>query len=108
MTTLIAPFLGALFRRRAKSGKEDLTRIPERFAKALSARPEGALVWLHAASVGESQVQLELARRLISETGVQATFLFTCQTQTAARLILDAIAAGGPFETQPCLQQMAP
>ncbi|MEM6557399.1 MAG: glycosyltransferase N-terminal domain-containing protein, partial [Pseudomonadota bacterium] len=62
MTTLIAPFLGAFFRRRAKSGKEDAARIPERLARQLPGRPDGALIWLHAASVGESQILLELAR----------------------------------------------
>ncbi|MEL7540102.1 MAG: glycosyltransferase N-terminal domain-containing protein [Pseudomonadota bacterium] len=108
MTTLIAPFLGALFRRRARSGKEDAARISERFARDLPDRPDGALIWLHAASVGESQVQLELARRLIATKDATAAFLFTCQTQTAARLIRDAFATDEHLQTRKCLQQMAP
>ena len=108
MTTLIAPLLGAFFRRRAKSGKEDAARLPERLARQLPGRPDGALIWLHAASVGESQILLELARRIITSTTGTAGFLFTCQTQTGARLVQDAIASDEILSTRTCLQQMAP
>ncbi|MEL6827934.1 MAG: glycosyltransferase N-terminal domain-containing protein [Pseudomonadota bacterium] len=108
MTTLIAPFLGAFFRRRAKSGKEDAARIPERLAQQLPDRPGGTLIWLHAASVGESQILLELARRIITRETGTASFLFTCQTQTGARLVQDAIASDEILSTRTCLQQMAP
>lgn len=108
MTTMIAPFLGAIFRRRANSGKEDAARIPERLAQQLPGRPDGGLIWFHAASVGESQILLELARRMISGKTLSASLLFTCQTQTAARLVQDAIASDDILKTVTCLQQMAP
>ena len=60
-TTLVGPFAGAWLNARARNGKEDEDRIGERFGRYTQARPEGTLVWLHAASVGESGVAL--ARR---------------------------------------------
>ncbi|MBY0355749.1 MAG: hypothetical protein K2Q12_08490, partial [Rickettsiales bacterium] len=42
-------------RARARHGKEDLSRLPERFGHASQPRPSGPLLWVHAASVGESQ-----------------------------------------------------
>ena len=37
---------------RSARGKEDVARIDERFGKPSRPRPEGLLVWFHAASVG--------------------------------------------------------
>lgn len=108
MTLAVAPFLGALFQRRARAGKEDPARIHERFAKNLPDRPDGVLIWLHAASVGESQLQLELARRLLSSGLDECSLLFTCQTQTAAAIVSKALASEEPFLSRPCFQQMAP
>lgn len=105
---LIAPFLGAFFRRRARAGKEDPARIHERFGRNLAVRPNGALIWFHAASVGESNLQLELARRLIRKGDGAATFLFTCQTKTAAALIQDTLTNDPAFSDRSDLQQMAP
>ncbi|MEE2929140.1 MAG: glycosyltransferase N-terminal domain-containing protein, partial [Pseudomonadota bacterium] len=105
---LIAPFLGAFFRRRARAGKEDPARIHERFGRNLAVRPNGGLIWFHAASVGESNLQLELARRLIRKGDGAATFLFTCQTNTAAALIQDTLTNDPAFSDRSDLQQMAP
>ncbi|MEM7328536.1 MAG: glycosyltransferase N-terminal domain-containing protein [Pseudomonadota bacterium] len=105
---MIAPFLGAIFRRRAKSGKEDETRISERLAQDLPQRPDDHVIWFHAASVGESQIQLELARRLVQTRAYKGLCLFTCQTQTAAQMISDAIDTDAVLKSVPCIQQMAP
>jgi len=107
-TRLITPFLGVIFRRRAQSGKEDLARIPERFAESPPPRPDKELIWFHAASVGESQVLLELSRRLLNAGLSDVTLLFTCQTQTAAHLVEKAISAEPLFKAETCLQLMAP
>ena len=108
LTFLIAPFLGAFFRRRAKAGKENPSRIHERFAKYIEPRTTKRLIWFHAASVGESQLLLELARRLVSDGVTDETFLFTCQTQTAADLIAKAVSDDPLLSTIQAIQKMAP
>lgn len=108
LTKIMTPFLGVIFRRRVKSGKEDPERLNERLAKRLMSRADGALIWLHAASVGESQLLLELVRRLGAEKELRATYLFTCQTQTAARLVRSAIETDPAFRPVNAIQQMAP
>ena len=108
LTFMIAPFLGAFFRRRAKSGKENPARIHERFAKYIEPRATEKVIWFHAASVGESQLLLELARRFLQSELVGATFLFTCQTQTAAELIKKTLATDPLFIGVNALQKMAP
>ena len=60
-TKIAMPMARLLLRHRLAKGKEDATRIGEREGIALS-RPEGPMVWLHAASVGEAQSALILLK----------------------------------------------
>lgn len=98
---------GLLMRRRVGQGKENPNRLNERFAKELTERPAESLVWLHAASVGESLVQLELAKRLYRQD-LAKNFLFTCQTLTGADTINSAITQSNELSEAWTLQQMAP
>jgi len=58
---LFAPILLA---RRARRGKEIRQRLPERRGESRIARPDGPLVWLHGASVGELASVLPLIERI--------------------------------------------
>ena len=58
--TLAGPILSLLLKRRATQGKEDAARLGERFGDASLARPAGPVVWVHAASVGETNMMLPL------------------------------------------------
>lgn len=107
LTTLMTPFLGVFFRRRVRAGKEAEGRLNERLARRLTARPDGKLIWLHAASVGESQLLLELVRRQAQTSGPHPTFLFTCQTKTAANLVTTALEQDEAFRGLTAIQQMA-
>lgn len=85
-TGLLEPFAPALLARRARGGKEDPTRIAERLARAEVARPDGPLVWLHGASVGESLSILPLVERLRTQRP-EVTVLITSGTTTSAALL---------------------
>lgn len=80
---LVAP---AVLRARARRGKEDSHRLGERQGISSLPRPEGPLVWLHAASVGESLSLLPLIEAL-TEARPDAAVLVTSGTRTSAELL---------------------
>jgi 3-deoxy-D-manno-octulosonic-acid transferase len=84
--TLLTPALNLWLERRARRGKEDPFRMGERFGYASLPRPEGTLVWLHAASVGEAQSVLTLVRALLAQHAFLSV-LITTGTVTSAALI---------------------
>ena len=71
---------------RLQKGKEDTMRIHEKRGQASQPRPNGSLIWLHAASVGEAQSALILINRLSDELP-DAHFLVTSGTLTSAELM---------------------
>lgn len=83
---LLAPLAPALLAARARNGKEDPARLPERLGTAAADRPTGVLVWLHGASVGESQLGLALAARLRAARP-ELSFLHTSGTVTSAEVV---------------------
>ena len=82
-TTLAAPALRLMLRRRLHRGKEIANRLPEREGIDATPRPEGRLIWLHAASVGETQSVFPLLQELAAKG---LAILITTGTITSARL----------------------
>jgi len=66
LSTAVTPLVPLLLARRLKRGKEHRARLSERRGEARIERPVGALVWLHAASVGELASVLPLIGRIRS------------------------------------------
>ena len=77
---------GRHLRKRLAAGKEDPERIDERLGIAAIPRPEGPLIWFHAASVGESLSILELLRGVAAEYP-HLNILVTTGTRSSASLL---------------------
>lgn len=71
---------------RLEAGKEDPDRLDERRGIAAFDRPEGELIWFHAASIGESLSVLELFEHLVANTP-DLHILITSGTPTSAKLL---------------------
>lgn len=86
LTFLLAPVIYLYLLKRRKLGKEDPQRLRERMGYGAFPRPEGTLVWMHAASVGESTSVMPLVQRLC-ERYPSINFLITTGTVTSAKLL---------------------
>lgn len=91
ITRLAAPFMGQYLFWRLKKGKEDPQRLLERQGVAKTQRPSGKLIWLHAASVGESISLLPVIRALRQEG---ALVLLTTGTVSSATLMTSKLPEG--------------
>lgn len=76
---------------RATRGKEDRRRSGERYGRTAVRRPAGRLVWVHAASVGETNAVLPLVGRL---TAAGFRVLFTTATVTSAEIATRRLPEG--------------
>ena len=85
------PIVPLAFWMRMRRGKEDRVRLPERRGQAGFQRPDGPLVWLHAASVGELVCVIPLIERIWA---LKMAVLVTSGTVTAAQLAAQRLPRG--------------
>jgi 3-deoxy-D-manno-octulosonic-acid transferase len=85
-TTLAAPALRLMLVRRVRRGKEIAARLAERRGIDATPRPSGRLIWLHAASVGETVSILPVLSAL-TERDPDMRVLLTTGTVTSASLL---------------------
>jgi 3-deoxy-D-manno-octulosonic-acid transferase len=81
--TLLAPAVRLQLRRRVTIGREIAERLPERFGIDGTPRPAGPLLWMHAASVGETMSILPILDMLRR----RAKVLLTTGTVTSQALL---------------------
>ncbi|KAB2955777.1 MAG: 3-deoxy-D-manno-octulosonic acid transferase [Rhizobiaceae bacterium] len=77
------PLIGGYVAWRASKGKEDRARRRERYGIADRERPAGPLVWIHAASVGETNAVSPLINRVL---GFGINVVVTTGTVTSAEV----------------------
>jgi 3-deoxy-D-manno-octulosonic-acid transferase len=92
------PLAPVLLRQRAARGKEDLARMGERLGSASIARPEGRLIWIHGASVGESLAALPLIEKLVADNWA---VLVTSGTVTSAGMMQARLPKGAIHQYVP-------
>lgn len=92
------PFMPIALSWRARRGKEDEARLGERFGRASKPRPEGRLVWIHAASVGETNAVLPLVENVIASG---FAVVFTSVTVTSAGIAAQRLPRGALHQFAP-------
>ena len=83
---LIAPLAYGSVSRKLRAQGADPSRLPERLGHATRPRPEGRVIWFHAASVGESLSVLGLIAHLGAQDP-ELSFLITSGTATSASIL---------------------
>lgn len=78
------PLIGGYIAWRTSKGKEESSRRRERYGFSRETRPPGPLVWVHAASVGETNAVSPLIERI---RGFGIHVVLTTGTVTSARLV---------------------
>ncbi|NQV21674.1 MAG: 3-deoxy-D-manno-octulosonic acid transferase [Rhodospirillales bacterium] len=93
LTLVAGPAVSLYLDIRLKRGKEDPIRLGERFGYPGKLRPEGFLVWVHAASVGEAVSALPLIEKL-KQDSPELELLMTTGTVSSARIMSERLPEG--------------
>jgi 3-deoxy-D-manno-octulosonic-acid transferase len=98
-TSALAPMVPFALGRRLLRGKEDRARLGERLGHASLPRPDGRLIWIHGASMGETMAVLPLIGELLKAPG--RSVLVTSGTVTSANLMAERLPEGAIHQFTP-------
>lgn len=93
LTMAFCPFVPLFLKWRLRRGKEDADRLEERRGGASCGRPQGALIWFHTASVGESVAVLALVKHIL-KSHPKLNILVTSGTVTSANILSQRLPRG--------------
>ncbi|MDB9703402.1 3-deoxy-D-manno-octulosonic acid transferase [Rhodospirillales bacterium] len=99
-TSIGAPLISIYLKKRLKRGKEDASRFHERLGRPEIKRPDGHLIWMHGASVGESLSMLPVIAEIVSRANAPSV-LVTTGTVTSARLMRERLPEGAIHQFVP-------
>nr|WP_272209886.1 glycosyltransferase N-terminal domain-containing protein [Marinicella sp. W31]MDC2875723.1 glycosyltransferase N-terminal domain-containing protein [Marinicella sp. W31] len=85
------PLLKPILYQRMRKGKEERSRLNERFGRTDVKRPDGPIVWIHAASVGETLAVTQLVESI---RACEISVLLTTGTVTSAKLSAERFGDG--------------
>lgn len=97
-TAVVRPLAPLILSYRLSRGKEDKDRLGERYGRASHPRPGGPVVWIHAASVGETNAVMPLIKEI---TATGRSVVFTTVTVTAARIAGERLPDGAIHQFSP-------
>jgi 3-deoxy-D-manno-octulosonic-acid transferase len=100
---LLGPFIDIMFCIRLYKGKEKWAKLPERMGFPKTERPEGDILWIHGASVGEMKSLFPLIDKLCKKLP-NSTILLTSGTVTSASVVAKQL----PNWDGQVIHQMAP
>jgi 3-deoxy-D-manno-octulosonic-acid transferase len=100
LTRYAAPVAPLLLAWRTRIGKEEPARRGERYGEASMPRPQGFLVWFHAASVGEANAVLPVIDAIAAEHP-EINLLLTTGTVTSAKLARARLPKGAVHQYVP-------
>ncbi len=101
------PLIGGYIAFRAAKGKEESARRHERYGKSPLERPPGPLIWVHAASVGETLAVVPLVTH-ISRLGINV--VMTTGTVTSAHIVAERLVGKAmhqyvPLDLKPAIDR---
>lgn len=82
----MTPIYGIVLTVRLCLGKDTLESIKQRFGFGYDSRPQGKVIWLHAASIGESMVAMTIVK-LFTIAYPDYHFLITTKTCSSSRIL---------------------
>jgi 3-deoxy-D-manno-octulosonic-acid transferase len=88
---MLSPFLSIYFYARCLYGKDKIKSVRNHFGVATQNRPEGKLIWIHAASIGESVAALTYIHH-IKKQFPEINILLTTITISSAEILMSRIA----------------
>ncbi len=112
---ILLPFLFLLMVARIFLGKDDASRIKEKFAFTCKDRPKGKLIWIHGVSVGESRTALILVDKIVKYID-NVTVLMTSTTLNSAQMLAKEVGDKYygrvihqflPVDSEPCVRKFA-
>ncbi len=106
LSYVLAPLLWLYSFYKSRKYDDCEKRLKNHCGKATLSRPDGKIVWMHAASVGETLTAITLLEHLKSLDS-QLKFLITTTTKTAANLLLSRFELN-PLLSSCCVHQYAP